>query len=350
MMSSGIPISWALRHSAGSLAAGLSLDALLSDSLIELRYGDDRDEINAGQFSLLCMNTALGVEDGAHGLTFSRFHPQHCGMSVRVMLGSPTLESAIEAVARFYNLVSSTLRINLRTTHEHAVVTVRSEGRTPSAGCCLEDTYLTWMFMHFSSFLGRPLPAIDVTTHDPEYFGIGRRHHAIGAPVRLGGAAAFRFPKALLSSPRTAERSDTPHWDCFRMELDFIDSDYSHSPALKWEHGLSSLRLGDLARDAGVSRSTLRRRLKSSQGGFRRSRERALTQAAVERLKSSRDSVEDIAAELGYSDARSFRRFLKSATGHTPREIREGQAVSIITDDSSRLRQRIMAVSALFDR
>jgi AraC-like DNA-binding protein len=350
MMSSGIPISWALRHTAGSVAAGLSLDALLSGSLIELRYGDDRDEISPAQFSLLCMNTALAVEDGAHGLTFGRFHPQHCGMSVRVMLGSSTLESAIEAVARFYNLVSSTLRINLRTNQEHAVVTVRSEGRTPSASCCLEDTYLAWMFMHFSSFLGRPLPVIDVTTNDPEYFGLGRRHHAIGAPVRLGSAAAFRFPKALLACPRAAERSDTPHWDCFRTELDFIDSHYSHSQPAKWEHGLSSLRLGDLASDAGVSRSTLRRRLESSQGGFRRGRERALTQAAVELLKSSHDSVGNIAAKLGYADARSFRRFLKSATGHTPREIREDQAVSVATGDGSRIRQRILQLSALFDR
>ncbi|WP_456640374.1 AraC family transcriptional regulator [Bradyrhizobium sp. USDA 10063] len=37
---------------------------------------------------------------------------------------------------------------------------------------------------------------------------------------------------------------------------------------------------------------------------------------------STDESVESIAAELGYSDARSLRRFHKAAMGTTPRQIR----------------------------
>ena len=48
----------------------------------------------------------------------------------------------------------------------------------------------------------------------------------------------------------------------------------------------------------------------------------AITDAGVRQLLSSDAPVEQIAAELGYSEARSFRRLLKAATGLTPAQVR----------------------------
>jgi len=50
--------------------------------------------------------------------------------------------------------------------------------------------------------------------------------------------------------------------------------------------------------------------------------------------------VESISAELGYADARSLRRFLKTATGKTPKEIREA-ALQDSSDANQRARQRL---------
>jgi AraC-like DNA-binding protein len=77
-----------------------------------------------------------------------------------------------------------------------------------------------------------------------------------------------------------------------------------------------------MVRESGKSASTLRRRLRASEGTFRLVRQRALVDAATARLRATDDSVESVAAELGYSDARSFRRFLKGAIGMTPVEVR----------------------------
>jgi AraC-like DNA-binding protein len=43
-------------------------------------------------------------------------------------------------------------------------------------------------------------------------------------------------------------------------------------------------------------------------------------------LRESSRSVDSIARQLGYSDARSFRRFIKSATGLTPEALRAQSA------------------------
>jgi AraC-like DNA-binding protein len=104
------------------------------------------------------------------------------------------------------------------------------------------------------------------------------------------------------------------------------------------------LRLKHIAQRAAVSRSTMRRRLATT-GGFRQARERALVTAAVRRLRTTDDSVEAIAAELGYSDARSLRRFLKAATGTTPQRIR---AEGIPSDpDDGAVRSRLQAIGAM---
>ncbi|WP_050422376.1 helix-turn-helix domain-containing protein [Bradyrhizobium tropiciagri] len=100
----------------------------------------------------------------------------------------------------------------------------------------------------------------------------------------------------------------------------------------------------DLAKEAGVSTSTLRRRL-AIDGGFRHARERTLAQSAVRRLRDSDDSVEAIAAELGYSDARSLRRFLKNTTGSTPSQIRVGSFFP--REDDGGVRRRLQTLGAM---
>jgi AraC-like DNA-binding protein len=111
-----------------------------------------------------------------------------------------------------------------------------------------------------------------------------------------------------------------PHWECFRLWLDLIEH---HTAPTRSEY-LSAdapLHLQDIAARAGLSASTIRRRL-LGEGGHRHARQQALVAAALRKLRGSDDSVEAIAAELGYSDARSLRRFLKAATGATPQQLR----------------------------
>jgi AraC-like DNA-binding protein len=101
------------------------------------------------------------------------------------------------------------------------------------------------------------------------------------------------------------------------------------------------VRFADIVRASGKSSNTVRHQFQTGNGGFRDTRQKALVKAATSRLRESKDSVEEIAAGLGYSDGRSFRRFLKNATGLTPQEIRRGQPQEMSSDD-------ILATQKLF--
>src|SRR5262245_11105340 len=77
---------------------------------------------------------------------------------------------------------------------------------------------------------------------------------------------------------------------------------------------VEDLRVDTLAAAAGVSALTLRQQMTRRYGGFRTVRRKLVVDAS---LRSSSRSTEAIAAELGYADSPSFRRFIESATGKT---------------------------------
>lgn len=137
-------------------------------------------------------------------------------------------------------------------------------------------------------------------------------------------------------------------WECFRAWLAFVEQGYAASCPVTVEANASTLRLQDMAKQAKVSVSTLRRRLEQTQGGFRLARRRALADVAVGLLRDNQYSVESIAEQLGYADARSFRRFLKGATGRTPQDFRgDDMTVDSRLIMSSNIHDRIRGLASV---
>jgi len=338
-MRQGMPLDWITRQVSGAVRQGLTFEQVMAASLIDLRHGDNRDLIGPAQYLLLCMNTALGIGDAAHGLARSRIDPAYTALGLRVALGCATLEDAILAVARLYRTASSAVHIELKTTKDAAILNVRANSAHDADAVLLEDVYLSWIFMHCMYFLGAALPVIEVSTRDLLHFSLGHRHFAIDAPVRYDSVTGMRFSRALLGRRGVRRAGPNPHWECFRLWLDLLE----HDNQLRTNSDCDRLRLKDIAERAGVSTSTMRRRLLNG-GGFRHTRERVLVTAAVRKLQSTDDSVETIAADLGYSDARSLRRFLKAATGTTPQQIRAAGFAPHANDGEVRL--RLQAIGA----
>jgi AraC-like DNA-binding protein len=342
-----MPFDWITRHTDGVVRQGLSFEELMKSSLIDLRHGDNRDMVRPAQFLLLCMNTALGINDAAHGLARSRIDPAYTALGLRVALGCATLEAAINAVARLYRAASAAVLIELRTTQDQAFLSIRANSVRDADAAVLEDTYLSWLFMHCIYYLGGRMPVSGVPTRDPFHFNLGGRHLAIGSPVQFGAVTSMQFPKALLGRRSQNRAGPNPHWDCFRLWLEFVEQTNTKPGMQEILTGGGQLHLKDIAELSGKSTSTIRRRLRGD-GGFRNTRSHVLAAAAVRKLRCSDDSVDAIAAELGYSDARSLRRFLKACTGATPQQIRASglDAHRVDTEVHRRLRAIGLAMAS----
>ena len=322
-----IPLSWALRQCAGAIQEGVQQEDLFRQCLITPQFGDDRDRISPAQLTLLYMTICNSIEDEAHGLGQGKIDLGYSALAVRAVLGCPDLETAVKAAIRLYKLASSGVQMSLHYEGEDAVFSVNCpEGRRGSTALFLEDCYLSFMFMCFSHFINRPLPMIALETRDRFHMNLGRAHWSTRAFVNHADVSALRVPKAAMRLKRAGKPGDVSYRDLFRTWLDFVHTD--SFAGLDSPYGIANLSVRDLAMQAGVSGSTIRRRLCSDNSSFREERQRILVESSVRMLMSGEDSVESIAARLGYSDARSFRRFLKSAAGKTPAEVRNDSASS----------------------
>lgn len=330
-----LPFDMVRSHTTGAVRHGVPFDTLLTQSLITPRHGDNRDSVSLMQQLLLCMNTTLMLGDATHGMARTSVDMSYPSIGLRMALGCSTLEGAILALGRLYALASNAVHIQLKTEQDIATVSVHMEAADEKDAAYLEENYLSWTFQQVLHFLGGRMRVLDVTVRDPLNFSIGHQHWAIGGWVRSGEVTAFRFARSLLSQAPSVRAGENVMWECQQTWLDFVSGRVPLRPPMDYGGETGFLRFSDMVRDAGVSPNTLRRHLQASSGGFRDVRRRALVSVASERLNASDESVETIAVELGYSDARSFRRFLKAATGLTPQQIRDNHGAGPSREDPS---------------
>jgi AraC-like DNA-binding protein len=321
------------------VAEGVSLEYLYDQSLISPRFGDDRDRISSAQLALLYYNANLSTDDEGR-LNSRRRIPIGFGiLATRAIFGCPTLESALGAVIHLAKLTASTIQMGLRIDHDEARLIVHcDEGRRESDEASLEDAYLSFMFMCINHFLGHPLPLAAFETRDHTHMNLGSAHWATRAQVRASTVSALLFPKAALLSPQRRGASEDLFRDVFREWIVFVEGGAGQLSAAGPPIG--AVRMHHLASIERVSPASLRRRLEST-GGYRQTRAAAIVDAGLNLLLGSGDSVDSIALQLGYSEARSFRRFIKAATGKTPAEWRNVGAQSGLLPPHHAVHERI---------
>ena len=134
------------------------------------------------------------------------------------------------------------------------------------------------------------------------------------APTRAekanGAAGFFAFLGELIETIA----HPVPEKRCFKKEVE---------DAIEPLLGCGEVSIDRVARQLGMSRQTLYRRLKAEGATFERLLEAKRRQLAVRYLGLDRSSVKAAAYKLGFSDPAAFSRAFKRWTGIRPSDFRE---------------------------
>ena len=138
----------------------------------------------------------------------------------------------------------------------------------------------------------------------------------------------FRLPAALAHTPNTS--GDSEAFSLIRQRCTNLleqqptvtSSVADQVRRLLLTQPQESVNEDQVAKAMFVSKRTLARRLDKENTSYRRIRDQVLSELACQALQESSQSVEAIAASLGYHDSAAFRKAFRRWTGQSPRAYR----------------------------
>jgi AraC-like DNA-binding protein len=312
-----IPISAQYEKLDGAVRQGLSRDDLFRASPIEPEH---QHRVSFAQAGLLYVTTMIAMDDQYIGLGRRAVPTSQLALVLRVMIGNGTLNAALSSLIWFHE-TEQPMSVKLETGQLESKLSVKCDDVFAGANAPLiEDIYIQSIFGGLSYFLGRPFPATAISTRNRNNPAIGVRHYSMLLPLQLGAAAAIHFPTWLMAEHRQAKPTDDKYWSVCDNWLAIASG-----VSVRASDSLVSIRRLNtkaLCSELGISPATFRR-INSKYGrNFRRFREETIVEASLNLLADDTRSISSIAAELGYADVRSYRRFIKGVTGVTPDQLR----------------------------
>jgi AraC-like DNA-binding protein len=312
-----IPVSAAFDRCNGAVLHGLSRDSFFRASFVE---PERQSRISFAQIGLLYANMMVEMDDLFIGLGRCAIPTSRLSLLFRVMIGCATLDSALNSLIQFHHS-GQPVFVRLETSASEAKLSIQCDDSIGGAnGALIEDLYIQHIFGGLSYFVGRPFPATAASTRNQSNPMIGVPHYSMLVPLQLASSAAIHFPTPLLSEHRQGEPTDEIYWSVCENWLAIATGTIIR--ARDRSTSIRSLNTKALCMELGISPATFRRRNSLEGGNFRRFREETLIEASLTLLADDSRSISSIAAELGYADVRSYRRFIKGATGHTPDQLR----------------------------
>ena len=145
----------------------------------------------------------------------------------------------------------------------------------------------------------------------------GRWQQAFGPPRRSFEAKGPATLFALVAQVAQSFAEPAPANRCFRKEVE---------KAIEPLLGSAEVNIDRVARELGMSRQTLYRRLKAEGTTFEELLDAKRRSLAVRYIALDRSSVKAAAYRLGFSDPAAFSRAFKRWTGISPSDYREAPA------------------------
>ncbi|GAA4029210.1 AraC family transcriptional regulator [Actimicrobium antarcticum] len=312
------------------IARGIDIGPLLRNAGISpALLLSAQSRVTAQNFSFLWLGVAHVLNDELFNQDARRMKVGSFAMLCQTLIHCDTLHTALQRMARFFNLLLDDFHCAIESDARHAHLTIReTAGRVPHV-------------FGFETLL--------MMQHGVACWLVGRR-----IPIR---AAAFAYPEPSRSaeyhrmySEQLSFNEDTTRltFDAANLALPVIQNQDSlkeflrGAPAnivLKYKNstGLAAQirrRLRAAARtewpdfevvadSLNMTPSTLRRRLDEEGQSFQAIKDQLRRDMAIDYLCHTAKSVADIAGELGFAEASAFHRAFKKWTGACPGEYRQ---------------------------
>jgi AraC-like DNA-binding protein len=244
-----------------------------------------------------------------------------------------TLREAIVRSVEFFDMLDRGIRLRLEFSGDAVDFVMETPRSQRNSASFLSDLVGLASFHQFYGWmLGEPIAVRDIQMlYDPS-FEKDIFMDFFQVPVRLG-ARSNRFRMAAEALDRPVVRSYHELEALLEtFPLDIMPVDYKtgriggHVRNIMYNALLGRAvlpRIPDLAAAFGLSSATLRRRLADEGTSIGRIRKTCRRQLAEELLLNHRESIQGVAARLGFSDTTSFRRAFKQWTGVAPSKYRD---------------------------
>jgi AraC-like DNA-binding protein len=203
-----------------------------------------------------------------------------------------------------------------------------------TAQTTIAECFVMVIQLFVESILGRPATEARICFAHPAPAHAERYGDYLHAPYTFDASRnVYRLPIELASVANTAGDSSS-----YRLTQQLCNKLLEQTPrsvssmadrvrTMLLLQPIESTTETAVAQGLFVSKRTLARRLAAEGSGYRQIRDQFLQELARSYLLESNQTVDTVAASLGYHDAAAFRKAFKRWTGMTPRQFRGSSAL-----------------------
>jgi AraC-like DNA-binding protein len=316
---------------------GFSAEALLQGTGLNARqFTDPQAHMSSEQKVLIFRNARrlsalpdLGLRAGA------RTRLSDFGLYGYALVSSPTFGDAVALGMRHVRLAGPVLEKRFRVENGTAIFEARDVMALGDVLPLATEYWFSAIHKLITSVLEAPMPSRLLLLPYPKPAHAAAYDRTFGCPVRFdAGAMEWHFDAAVLpapcpnANPITAEMCAQM---CERMLRDLPDeSDLERAIRTACYNSCGDFPvLDEMATRLGLSARTLQRRLAELGRHYQEIVDEVRASLAIDFLRETLLSVEEVAQRVGFSDASNFRKAFRKWTGRTPGDFRRATAQEV---------------------
>lgn len=293
---------------------------MLEAGIPPVLLADPRARVTREQYAQLIRAVWAALDDEFMGLGDFACKRGTFAMMCLVVLGCQDLETSLRRAADFYALFPTTLRFRPTTSDGVARLSIEL-GTVPDPDRFVTECLVTIWHRVIGWAIDRRVPLAGVEFGYPAPPHVAEYAQIFGCPMSFGHTVtSLTVDAAYLKAPIV--QNEARLWARMASAPDDLLAppvpETSHRDRVRRILSYGHASQNEVAARLAVSPQTLRRHLHAEGTSYRALKEELLRDAAIVALAGGEQSVEEIAARLGFGDASAFHRAFKRWTGTTP--------------------------------